>query len=259
MSLYTTEVRYICEEAAGRTESAGFDDMENIISLSRTHIFNFPYPIFDENYRPVLESKILRHFYTREICCETVGLWKYYLSRKLNEIMPYYNQLYKSELLEFNPLYQVDVTTTHDKAYHEDNRGNTDVSGGGTNNASSTGKSHGHRMSDGEQQNLFSDTPEGDLDGLNNRDYLTNATVQHGSDVSHNDSVSSASSSGGNTYNEERESKNNKSGLENYFERVKGINGKSSSSLLKEFRETFLNIDAMILEELKPLFFMLWR
>lgn len=73
-------------------------------------MFDFQFPIFDESYRSVIETKILRHYYTREIGLETVGLWKLKLNTKLNEIMPYYNKLYKSELIEFNPLYDVELT-----------------------------------------------------------------------------------------------------------------------------------------------------
>ena len=53
------------------------------------------------------------HYYTREIGFETVGLWKLKLQTKLNEIMPYYNKLYETELLKYNPLYDVDMTTTN--------------------------------------------------------------------------------------------------------------------------------------------------
>lgn len=108
MSAYTTELRFICETLAGREESAGYDDVSEIISIARPKIFSFDYPIFDEAYKPTLETKILRHFYTREICAETYGRWKLFLEAKMNEIMPYYNQLYESERLEFEPLYDAD-------------------------------------------------------------------------------------------------------------------------------------------------------
>ena len=85
MSKYTTEVRYVCEVESGLVESQGFNSINTILDNSRTKIFNFPYPIFDEAYRPVLEKKILKHYYTREICAETVGLWKHYLDMRMNE------------------------------------------------------------------------------------------------------------------------------------------------------------------------------
>ena len=113
MSKYTTEIRFICEDAAGYDESKGYADVDEIISKSIDKIFSFDFPLFDGQYRDVLCTKILRHYYTREIGFETVGLWRLKLQTKLNEIMPYYNQLYLSELLKFNPLYDVDLKTTH--------------------------------------------------------------------------------------------------------------------------------------------------
>lgn len=116
MSKYTTEVRYICESTAGLTDSAGFNSIDSVLSEETVgKIFNFDYPIFDENYRYPLNKKILRHFYTREIGEESVGLWQLRLQQTLNEIMPYYNKLYKLELENINPFYNVDLTTTGNK------------------------------------------------------------------------------------------------------------------------------------------------
>lgn len=62
------------------------------------------YPIFDEGHRAILNNKIIRHYYFREICCDSPERFNLYLETKMDEIMPYYNRLYKSELLEYNPL-----------------------------------------------------------------------------------------------------------------------------------------------------------
>ena len=56
MSKYTTEVRFICEQYAGLDESVGYNDIDEVISKSRAKVFDFNYPIFDEAYRPVLET-----------------------------------------------------------------------------------------------------------------------------------------------------------------------------------------------------------
>lgn len=116
MSDYTTQIRFICESKSGLTESVGFSGIMEAIENSVDDIFNFEWPIFDEAYRVPLEIKILRHFYTREIGEETFGLWQLRLCDRLNVIMPYYNQLYKSELIKFNPMYDVDLTTEHERA-----------------------------------------------------------------------------------------------------------------------------------------------
>ena len=130
-------------------------------------IFNFDYPIFDEEYRPILEEKITRHFYFREIGFETVGRFLYHLETKMNEIMPYYNQLYESTRLEFNPLINYQVTETQSR----------DVRARGV--GSETGKGKG----------LYSDTPQGrtSLEGTN---HVTEINENTSSSTSENDSES---------------------------------------------------------------------
>lgn len=112
MSKYTTELRYICESYAGLSESVGLSRVDDIITAALPLLFDFDFPIWDNAYKPVLERKIVQHYYTREICAETVGLWKMWLKNKLQEIMPYYNQLYASTLIDYNPLNDVDYTKT---------------------------------------------------------------------------------------------------------------------------------------------------
>lgn len=138
MSKYTTEVRFICETAAGKLESEGYLSIDSILTTAAPKIFNFDYPIFDEKYRLVLEKKILKHYYTREIAHETVGLWKLHLDAKMNEIMPYYNKLYESELLDFNPLYEVDLTTTRKIDMDGHTTGTTKVVGSSTKDITNT-------------------------------------------------------------------------------------------------------------------------
>lgn len=138
MSKYTTELRFVCEMAANRTEQGGYDDIDEIIELAAPKIFN-NYPIFDENYRPVLEKKILMHYYTREISEEVVGLWKLRLASRMNEIMPYFNKLYDSELLKFNPLYDVDYTIQRENSGTRigTNKGTVEAEGSKSNSAQS--------------------------------------------------------------------------------------------------------------------------
>ena len=138
MSKYTTELRFICETEAGYNQSQGYKKVNEILTAAAPKIFDFNFPIYDENYRLTLEAKILKHYYTREISEETYGLWKLRLDTALNEIMPYYNQLYKSAILEFNPLYDVDVQRTYTKVLDGTESGTTK----GTGKGSATGKSN---------------------------------------------------------------------------------------------------------------------
>lgn len=113
MSKYTTEVRFICEEAAGLKESKGYNDVNEIVAEAYPKIFDNSLVFYNEETKSRLLPKILLHYYQREIGFETVGLWKLKLNQKMREILPYYNQLYASEDLEFNPLQNVDNQHTH--------------------------------------------------------------------------------------------------------------------------------------------------
>lgn len=113
MSQYTTELRFICEQLSGLDESVGYNGVEKVIEKARPKIFDFDYPIFDPSYKQALEEKIILHYYTREICEETIGLWKLRLKSKMREIMPYYNQLYESTLIKFDPFTDIDYTLEH--------------------------------------------------------------------------------------------------------------------------------------------------
>lgn len=263
MSKYTTEVRYICETLAGRSESAGLNSVAEIIEAARPEIFNFDYPIFDENYKSVLETKILKHFYTREIGEETVGLWRLRLDTRLNEIMPYYNKLYNSELIEFNPLYDVDVTTTYTKEDDGSQSGSTNDTGAETFTGTDTGNNTHTATDSSEDWRLFNDTPQGGIDGIeaqvNAFNYLTDATKEtHEGEAS--DTLTSSlqkTSTKNNTF--ARTDTKTLTNLQEYEEHVTGHrSGITMSKALTEFRETFINIDKMIIDDLSDLFINLW-
>lgn len=273
MSKYTTEVRYICESALENIETHGADSVDDILTKSAPLVFNFDFPIFDEQYRLTLERKILKHYYMREIGAETVGLWKLWLNTRLNEIMPYYNKLYESELLKFNPFYDTD--------YKRDGSAEQNETGNKLTNAVDTIKSEADSIKDRAQKehadehtnewNLYSDTPQGDVRDMftdykgddydHRKTYLTNARniksdTQKDATLNRKDYI-------GYEQNDKKESENNEQtnikNINDYIECVVGKRGTDSySKLLTEFRTTFLNIDMMIIEELKDLFMGLW-
>ena len=267
MSEYTTELRYICEEKAGLMKSVGENDVERVITQSRREIFNFEYPIFSDEYKETLEKKILRHFYTREIGFETYGLWHLKLQTKMVEIMPYYNKLYESELLEHSPL--------EDTNYYEDEMGNLVSSGSTTDNAVGSKTSNGTGRSTmtgtvtdaGTHQDVtvdrFHDTPQGALTDLSESQYLTNVrqinnsgndgntkTYNTGNDTSSNDTTNTSLS----------DMKTSSTNSQNTI--TKHIHGKrnqeSYNKLLKDYRANLLNIDLKVIGELEDLFIQLW-
>ena len=292
MSKYTTEVRYICEQAyndAKRTDDSLPDislaSISEIVKKGIGKIFDNEdrFPIYDETHREELCKKILMHYYTREICAETVGLWKLWLNNRMREIMPYYNELYKTVDMDYNPLEDVnykrsgdkidvnngrtnrnDESNTHENGFGEENR-NRDSEGHSANSTVSEGSSTKNDV------NRFSDTPQNGLSEVRNDRYLTNATLDD-SETKENRNVNGIENNKDNV-TENNNSKygkinsgNLKSVEENYntangkwIEEVKGkMSQRSYTKLIEEYRSAILNVDTMIIEELKDLFFYLW-
>lgn len=154
MSKYTTELRWVVEQTLDDL-GLSYDEMNwpktwKVLGLD-------DYPIFDEVHRDVLNTKIVRHYYTREIAAETVGRWRMFVRDAMHMIMPYYNQLYESEIIanDIKPL------TDRDKTVTEHAWG--DSSSDGT-----TGT-----------QDVYSDTPQSEMVPQQIKDmrYATNVTM----------------------------------------------------------------------------------
>lgn len=235
MSRYTTEVRFICESYL---HNKGIDikklTVDEIINQSHSMLFNFTYPIYDEKYRPVLEHNVIRHFYTKEIAYETVERWKLGLNDRLNLIMPRYNKLYESALLEFDPF---DNNSLHETSVRE-TTGNTQS------NATSESTRKGTGTNKTTTNSLYSDTPQG---VLSNKDYATSLNEDTMNGSTNNTET-------GNGTSQEKQTMNN---LDKFILDRTGTTGNKSEMLMK-YRETFLNIDDMICNELNDLFFNLW-
>lgn len=310
------------------SESKGYFDIDEIIDKARPKIFDFPYPIFSDSYKPTLEKKILMHYYTREISEETYSLWKLRLRSKLNEIMPYYNQLYNSELIKFNPLWDIDLDTDRDikqdnvhkdetvtdnntdrkQTDHFTNDGKdvhttdgTDVSRLDGQDTSTAGGSDTVNTSRNDKTNtwdLYSDTPQGSIAGiegaedspsLGDNGYLTNArhvfgdtdgsesegtteygrtdTTEYGRtnttdygkiDTTDYGKIQDLDRKQNDKFDGNVKTDGTRSDTVDFFEKVSGYRFHNPSESLIKFRETFLNIDEMIIKDLRPLFFNLW-
>ena len=218
MAYYTVQLRTICESLLGYEEPQPYSGIDDVITRAAPLLFDFDFPIWDENYRLTLEKKIIKHFYMKEIGAETVGQWKLWIDDKLNVIMPYYNALYKTTTYEFNPFYDVDLTTDHsgnetsnrsnlfnerysdsltesgqnDRTINKQSSGlenqqsqNTS-SENGTLNSSKRNSGLQNERNIGESETVdsnksrFSDTPQGSLSDIEDNKYLTNATLDDG-------------------------------------------------------------------------------
>ena len=78
--------------------------------LSSKDIFkSIDYDLYNNDLKPLFEDKFIKRFYFREIGVETVSRFLINLEQTLNEIMPYYKQLYDTTLLQYDILNNTEV------------------------------------------------------------------------------------------------------------------------------------------------------
>lgn len=252
MSLFTTEVRYICERAAHYDESQGFAKVDDILKNVWDKVIPQGWEIFDEEYRGVLCQKILKHYYTREIGLETVGLWQLKLETKLGEIMPYYNELYRTKLFEFDPFKDVDYYRDHKGKGNSLSEGNREVNTTGTRGD----VEHTENETNATEWNIYSDTPQGSLNNVEREEYLTNARKITDNRTGEQDTTRDTDT----TSNSEETAQNEINTTDEYLDHIYGkFNSRSYMSLVREVRDNIINVDMMIIDDLKDLFMLLWR
>nr|DAR18431.1 MAG TPA: Lower collar protein [Caudoviricetes sp.] len=211
MSNYTVELRKIDEK---------------LIDDALSH-----YTIFSEDYRSTLNSKIKTHFWFNEIGHETIDIFLFQLKVKMNEIMPYYNQMYEAELVKRDPFLTVRMTSKN--------------SSSGTTSATTESSEHGSSTSstDAKSRAVQSETPQVMLSG--NGDYATGAADST--------SLTGVKSSSEGTGSQSSTSSSDGTGTASQ----EGFSG-SMASLIQAHRDAIVNIDMMVIAQLEPLFMLVW-
>lgn len=186
------------------------------------------YPIFDPDYREGLNGKIRDHFMYQEIGHETIEQFRFSMRRKLNEIMPLYNELYKTTQQEFDPLSTIDIRTVSSGTQLQTSEGAV------TNETDSD--------IDAVSRNVSSAFPQVMLAG--NKDYATSGADSN-SQTKTTGSVSEDSSAESNAVTESDS-------------RTSGYQG-NPAQLLQAYRAAILNVDMLVIAELDELFMMVWN
>lgn len=223
MSSFTLPLKRVIEITGGTIAL----DSDGISRLTGGNIGLDYYPIYEDSYRPILTGKIVDHFFNREIGWETIDLFQLGMRRRMNEIMPYYNQLYQSTLLGINALSTVDLHTSS--------------TGSDTTHSNQTAESDTTGEASGSSRTASSDTPQNMLSG--NEDYATNAVDAN------SQSTNTANNTQSNTGDQDTNSTNETD--------ITGYQG-AASDLLIRFRESIINVDLMILNELEDQFMLVW-
>ncbi len=224
MSKYSLQLRWLVEQTLA---DAKLPNIEANWHAAYDKLGLADYPIFDETYRETLNNKIIRHYWAYEIGSETSGLFRWNLRDAMFMIMPYYNQMYLSEITAkgIQPLIDHTRTITEDATGTASNNANTSATS--TSNA----------------QDIFSDTPMSALnfDNIKAGNYASTADF---TDASTTDSGKSDSSGS----------------YDNKLSRTETGHDKAEAELLLIWRDTFVNIDRDVVEDkaLRECFMTIW-
>lgn len=203
-------------------------ELRTIYEDTNFKLFDFEYDLYDNNIKPLFEQKFFEYFYFDEIGQSTIQRFKHMLKSKLHMIMPYYKQLYETELRcnDIDFMLNKDLTETFVREIENNSNGNTSINSSGSNNNTNL--------------SLHSDTPQSKL-ALEIEKYMSSGDK----DTSNS------------TYNDSNTSTNNlvNNGVEKTELVSKGnIGVTSSASLLQKWREILINIDELIFNDMQDLF-----
>ena len=173
-----------------------------------------------------LATKIVDHYYMREIGFETIALFKHYAKITMNELMEKYLPLIYSSAIQYDPLINVDYTETFERTKTDEINGES----------SSTSSSNTSGLS------VSSDTPQGQI----NKTSILNGA--YASSTNANEQTGSISDS------TETSTTNNTD--EDYTKRIRGNSGVSATAqkMIEQYRQNIIAIDKEIINELQTLF-----
>jgi len=233
--------------------------------------------------REEINTKLLNHYKYREIGFETVGRFIDELEISMCEIMPYYNQLFKSEdiLNAIDDIFgNIDITEEYSETVKGSAKGDTETTGTGTANTTmnnsgetnsettSTSNSNTSMETTDTGKNIKSETPQNNLtitgsniDSVNYADAVdwkknentsnsegsessTGSNTTTNTDESTSNSTTTQSSSGTSSSESESETKHTL-----HHKGNQGVNTYAHDML--EFRELFLNIVQQIIEDVR--------
>ena len=205
------------------------------IVRSNYDLMDFSYNLYDNSLKQYFEEKFKQHFFLYEIGFETVGLFKQQLLMTLNDIYPYYKQLYETELRckDIDFMLNKDLKETFIR----------ETIGEGTNVTNSTQTS----TSNSSSNDLMTshDTPQNRVDDLNK--FMTAAQKSSSSNENSNSGNANTTSTG-----------NTKSTDKTELLSQGNIGVTSSAELLTKWRDVLINIDQLIFNDLKSLFLLVY-
>ena len=194
-------------------------------------VFNFDYDFYidNEDIKRKFEEKFIDEYFFHEIGTETVFRFQHRLKTRLNKIMPYYKQLYQTELRssDIDFMLNKDLIETFERTIEGDTNS--------LNNILVNDES-------------FNNTLESNIENGNASLELDNGSLTN---------VSKSTLTNENNTNSELNTSSNMRETTNLTSKG-NIGITSSAELLEKWRKVLINIDEMIINECSDLFMMIY-
>ena len=190
-------------------------------------VFNFDYDFYTDSdiIKSKFEEKFIDEYYFHEIGQETVARFQHRLRTRLNKIMPYYKQLYDTEIAakDINFLLNKDLTETFERVVTGESSSINDLT------VSDQGETN-NKESNIENGNASLELENGSLTNVSKTSLINNTNSNNTSRDNTNQNEITTLKSQGNI----------------------GIT--SSAELLEKWRSVIINIDQMIIDACDDLF-----
>ena len=216
-----------------------------------TPMFNFDYPFYvdDEEAKTKFEEKFMLYYWNCEIGFETFARFQKALQARLTIKMPYYQQLYETELAcqDINFLLNKDLRETFTREIDTENETS------GTNSTQQTSNNESSLNQEGTTTNTHKESSL--RDGVSTSSladgYLTGTSSDNGSNSTTGTTNSSDNLTSEGTLSQ---SENGKTVEKTDLLSQGNIGITSSAELLQKWREVLINIDEIIIVDCRDLF-----
>ena len=266
-------------------------ELRKLLQLNSFELFDFPYQFDDQKFKSQLEQSVIDYYYNYEIGTETPDEFKRRFQAKWLSFIDYYNLLYNTTLLSYNPLINYKMTEAMEQLATSNNTQNTvsDTTSNGTttqegsdvlkqttstdstrtdnlttNTTNSSEGSGNEKTSDYPQQPIAGgDFLEGEkttttnTSGTNN---TTNTGTQTNAGTGKNDSTTTSdnTSVSEDSTNTTGQLTSNGTNNTSYEKTIEGLTGTSYQELIAKERQNLIRLIPMIISELKPLFILVY-
>ena len=281
MAKYTYQLRDVCESMLGHDVFVEYNSVDEVIdnvfmdlfSISYNNLTSFPanenyqysqfiYAFFNDNDHDPIAKSVIRHFYTREISAETVGLWKLWLNKKVIKIAPKYEAWFNDAGVGVDANYAFRTIQKHkeyldDLGFDTEQRNDRTFSETGNGSVDNDDTMHETSNRNDNTKTAGDTYPQENLSGEEN--YMNLAQKGNSSVNNTNDSTSTHdeiySYTNENEYNDSDTGAGSK--VHDYTLDISGVKG-GYGEAIRRFKKSIVDVEDLIINEFSDLFLNLW-